>query len=145
MKAMPKTGKAMHACPQCGSTARYDGPKSCADCRITPETWDALTTPVHKEKAQHTAGPWQWHTHKGEQVLSSSTGAVLSCLPEGMPLPVDARLIAAAPEQNSVLVELAEEFADRLRQGIGCDPDDLKRYLKAMNPAISKAQSGGGV
>lgn len=50
----------------------------------------------------------------------------------------------AAPDQNKVLVDLAEEFADRLQMGIGCDPGDLNRYLKTMRPIISKASSPAG-
>ena len=46
------------------------------------------------------------------------------------------RALSIAPKQNHVLKELGIELTGRLKSGIGCDPDDLQRYLDAIEAVV---------
>jgi hypothetical protein len=92
-----------------------------------------------KTETKHTTGPWQWHTHNRSEVLGSDSGMILACPSDVMPLPVDASLIAAAPEMLEALKVAAFQLWNHRAEYDTNDSSDRKVW-RLINSAISKAE-----
>lgn len=99
-------------------------------------------------KSQHTPTPWNVHKEDDGRVTIYQQNApydnvTLSHEPaygnrpyEG--IEADAAFIVRAVNAHEAFEKIREEMKGRLDTGIGCDPCDLERYLKAVAKAEGK-------
>ena len=135
------TGKLMFQCLRCGASFANPGDFFLHLDEHTENRGRAMGE--EKAMAEHTPGPWeaidQWET-RGMLVWSPRIGKTVAVC-DSMEVPeferqANARLMAAAPDQNAALIALCREF-----EQVVAVPTAFTAYNDAQ-AAIAKATGG---